>query len=183
VLRPSRVSATAIQSDKGTLTRGSNDGVLSHTKCACSRATTQPHARCNRVGRFVMRYMRLALWMSTVAAALGVGAPAVQAHDYCAWHGEDVGCTKEDHRALDSCDREPDGHRVRAWYWGSAGQSPGAWDLNGADPGCDRVWTLYWAQAVRACEEVVGCSDWVTDCCSLAAGRSSSTAVRVRGTE
>jgi hypothetical protein len=87
------------------------------------------------------------------------------AHNYCKNHVHDAGCVKNDHHSLDSCDREADGHRVRAWWWTSDGQGPGAWDDNGADSGCDRVWTINWTQAARTCEEVEGCSDWGADCC------------------
>jgi hypothetical protein len=85
---------------------------------------------------------------------------------FCAWHGDDVGCVEVGHYQVTSCDREADGHYVRAWYIDNKyfDAHAGAWDLNGSQAGCDWV-TLsqYFAVGVRACEEVVGCSNWVYD--------------------
>ena len=53
---------------------------------------------------------------------------------------------------------------MRAWYTDNAHfeDHAGAWDRNGSQPGCDSVqFYQYVAVAVRACEEVVGCSNWV----------------------
>lgn len=110
------------------------------------------------------RKSRPAMLLVGICAAAAVVLPAAPAqayHNFCARHGDDVGCLKEGHRALDSCDREADGHRVRAWYRSqSNGEFPGAWDENGADAGCDRVWTVYYGTHVNVCEEVVGCAGW-----------------------
>lgn len=105
---------------------------------------------------------RVALWgLGALLVVVALPAASASAHDFCAQHGEDVGCLKEAHRALDSCDRESDGHRVRAWYRSeNNGEFPGAWDGNGANPGCDRVWTYYYGTHVNVCEEVVGCAGW-----------------------
>ena len=106
-------------------------------------------------------------WLALLMCLIGALALASQAsasHKYCAWHGDDVGCAEIGNHEVTSCDRETDGHSVRAWYTDNAHfeDHAGAWDSNGSQPGCDSVqFFQYVALAVRACEEVVGCSNWV----------------------
>jgi hypothetical protein len=102
----------------------------------------------------------------TIAASLAAAGSVNASHKYCAWHGDDVGCAEIGNRTVTSCDREADGHRVRAWYIDNRNfeEHAGAWDLNGSQSGCDSVGVQPSpAQAVfvRACEEVVGCSNYV----------------------
>jgi hypothetical protein len=87
------------------------------------------------------------------------------AHDFCQSDaGGDTGCVRYYHDRVDSCDREADGHYVRAWYQTTPGYSYyGAWDSNGSQSGCDSVWVTVHpdgAAGVRICEEVAGCSAW-----------------------
>lgn len=109
----------------------------------------------------ITRWVALAL---ALGAFLVVVSPADASHKYCAWHGDDVGCVEIGNQQVTSCDREADGNYVRARYVDNTyfDDHPGAWDLNGSQPGCDFVrFYQYFAVAVRACEEVVGCSNWV----------------------
>jgi len=107
------------------------------------------------------------LWVLALAAfvaLLMVGPTTAPAVDWCAAHGDDVACVKEAQEALDSCDREADGHRIRAWGEDYPGyQFYGEWDNNGANSGCDRVWRYQKIWSARACEEVAGCGAWVSE--------------------
>jgi hypothetical protein len=101
-----------------------------------------------------------------VLAFLVAAASVSASHKYCAWHGDDVGCAEIGNRTVTSCDREPDGHMVRAWYIDNRNfqEHAGAWDMNGSQSGCDSVPVApspATAAYVRACEEVVGCSNYV----------------------
>jgi hypothetical protein len=109
---------------------------------------------------------RVAAVVLCLAAFLLTVASVNASHKYCAWHGDDVGCAEIGNRTVTSCDREPDGHRVRAWYIDNRNfeEHAGAWDLNGSQGGCDSVPvgpSPATAVYVRACEEVVGCSNYV----------------------
>ena len=97
--------------------------------------------------------------LATAGLYLAV-VPVASAHDYCGWHGDDVGCVKDNHSRVDSCDREADGHYVRAWYKVGEFDVAGEWDYDGAGGTCGHAYTSF-AYAVRLCEQVVGCSSWV----------------------
>jgi hypothetical protein len=103
----------------------------------------------------------------TAATTLGIfvaAAPAAEADTFCAWHGDDVGCVHVGHSSFAACDREPDGHKVRAWVISEFGDTlVGPFDDNGSASGCDGASYVesYDLVRVRTCEEVVGCSDWV----------------------
>ena len=117
-----------------------------------------------REAHIATRLTRFVAVAPALIAFLVVASPAAASHKYCTWHGEEVGCVEIGHQQVTSCDREADGHYVRAWYIDNTyfQDHAGAWDLNGSQPGCDYVrFYQYFAVAVRACEEVVGCSNWV----------------------
>jgi hypothetical protein len=113
-----------------------------------------------------MRSLRLLFPIAVVAAGLGVGAAAAQAHNSCINHGDDTGCSRAQasysHYWLDGCDREADGNRARTnWKWQSNETLyHGSWDENGADPGCanDPIWFFGDLAWHRICEENVSCS-------------------------
>lgn len=110
---------------------------------------------------WVLRWLVVTL---CAGASLVLVGPAGASHKYCAWHGDDVGCAEIGNHEVTTCDREADGHMVRAWYTDNTHfeDHAGAWDRNGSLSGCDSVeFFQYVAVAVRACEEVVGCSNWV----------------------
>jgi len=100
-----------------------------------------------------------------IGMAVGPVTPA-GAHERCVNQGNDTACTRymngDTHFWLDACDREADGHKVRAWADASTFTGPrhGNWDENGADPGCQNdvlaVGSALWWHMV--CEEVEGCS-------------------------
>lgn len=95
--------------------------------------------------------------------ALAIPA-AADGDTFCAWHGDDVGCVHSTHSSFAGCDREPDGHMVRAWVISEFGDVlVGPYDKNGSQSGCDGAdyHESYDLNRVRICEEVVGCSSWV----------------------
>jgi hypothetical protein len=100
---------------------------------------------------------------SLLAATPGVESVA-QAHEACVNHGDDTACTRftngDSHFWLDACDRESDGHRVRAWADAAtfSGQRPGNWDPNGANSGCANDVLAVGSALWWVCEEVDGCS-------------------------
>ena len=62
-----------------------------------------------RVGRWIV------VSLCTAASLVLVG-PADASHKYSAWHGDDVGSAAIGNHEVTRCDREADGHFVRAWY-------------------------------------------------------------------
>ncbi len=113
-----------------------------------------------------MARKRLAV-LSSLAALAGtvlIATPA-EAASYCVSDaGGDTACIRNINSSrpiVDSCDREEDGHRVRAWYELVNGRVEyGEWDPNGAKPGCGHAYPYGAVDGIRICEEVVGCSPW-----------------------
>ncbi len=118
-----------------------------------------------------MRRIRLLLGVAGIGVVLALLAPAApaQAHEICATHGNDVGCSRNgqgiNHYWLDGCDHEPDGNRVRTnWKWvGNDTLYTGQWDENGADPGCANDPVGYFGSIAwhRACEENISCGNLI----------------------
>jgi hypothetical protein len=110
---------------------------------------------------------RIGLLLAVAVGASGVfliAAPPAWADTFCAWHGDDVGCVHAGHSSFAACDREADGHKVRAWVISEFGDTIiGPFDDNGSASGCDGASysESFDLVRVRACEEVVGCSAWV----------------------
>lgn len=82
----------------------------------------------------------LLLIVAFATAFVVVPASPALAHDMCVSQGRDVGCVRYDHRRLDACDREADGHRVYAVATNGLGDRWTVSDPNGADPGCGQRW-------------------------------------------
>ncbi|HEX8073948.1 MAG TPA: hypothetical protein VF545_03110 [Thermoleophilaceae bacterium] len=86
-----------------------------------------------------------------------------QAHNRCVYHGADVACVFDDHSSIAVCDRERDGHYVRAQYhlYFNPARQYGPWDRSGADYPCSRrrhsPGAITW---FRLCEVHAGCSRW-----------------------
>jgi hypothetical protein len=114
-----------------------------------------------------MRTIRLLIALGALGiVALAAAAPSV-ARSGCVGHPRDasVACVRNDHW-IDVCDRDRDGHRVRAWYFhqGRPFHEPNitGWDENGARRGCHRegsTWGLNITR-FRVCVEHEGCSRW-----------------------
>jgi hypothetical protein len=117
---------------------------------------------------------KICLLLATMAVSVVVGltfASPAQAHEGCGLHGDDVVCNRYTscgvtHKCnwIDGCDREPDGHYVRAHYWlaGFETYNHGDWDDNGSASGCAHNQTYQFkVWQMRICEEVVGCSNWL----------------------
>jgi len=104
---------------------------------------------------------------------LALSAPSAEAHEVCAFHGDDKACNHgtgypSPHQGhyVDACDGESDGNRVRA-HWNLdyvTGTIIGGWDPDGAGGLCRHDYNhpnfgALWRH--RICEEVVGCSGWL----------------------
>ena len=109
-----------------------------------------------------LRILGLMSVLGTAAMIAGVGSSA-QAHEICAAvHGADNACVFNAHSHLSGCDREADGHGVRA-HWRTAGGNIGVtgWDPDGAGgPLCGHGDPPSTMVEYRVCENDVGCSDW-----------------------
>jgi len=99
-----------------------------------------------------------------VAAGLWIAVPGAHAHADCVEDaGGDAACVRDNHSRVDACDREPDGHYVRAHYTTQISHPNyyhGPWDSNGSADGCSHVWPNTSVVQYRICEEVAGCSVW-----------------------
>lgn len=94
----------------------------------------------------------------TIAAAL----PA-QAHEAAVFHGEDYARTYNWHAYIGACDREGDGHAVRAHWRNSSGDiTVGLWDTT-ATSDCAIQELPTPAVQYRICENDVGCSAWINE--------------------
>jgi hypothetical protein len=118
-------------------------------------------------------YRKLGIVVVALALGLvtlgGLAVPA-SAHEACVNHGDDTTCTRDEgsgsgvvyHYWLDACDREPDGNKVRAnfKFMHNDNLLTGAWDSNGASPGCAND-IIYFGNIAwhRTCEENVSCGD------------------------
>ena len=110
-----------------------------------------------------MRKVSSLVALASVAFIVAVALPpTVQAHDVCATHYLDVGCSKEGDSRLDTCDREADGHYVRAHYYRIFDPSyhHGPWDGNGSQSGCSHLWVTPALTSIRVCEDSEGCGAW-----------------------
>lgn len=108
----------------------------------------------------------LAVTMVALAGRAATEARADHTAGHCdtyAWHPSDPSYACEwwnDH--LRWCDRQVDGHRVRAWYQGQWASEPTytAWAPSG---GCYEIGTNYGSGLIvkyRVCVEAEGCSAW-----------------------
>jgi hypothetical protein len=119
-------------------------------------------------GRSPMRKFVLLVALGLVAAALSVpAAKADHQHGHCgsySYHPSDPSYACQWwSRYIRACDRQVDGHQVRAWWEGSF--APGqywqtAWAPSG---GCVQQGTQYGSGNIlryRICVEAEGCSAW-----------------------
>lgn len=96
----------------------------------------------------------------TAALAMCAAVPAL-AHEETVYHGNDFAQVLSGHLEIKGCDREPDGHAVRAQWRNSSGViTYGAWDTT-ADAVCANEALPSSAVEFRVCENDVGCSAWV----------------------
>ncbi len=99
--------------------------------------------------------------VGVVASLVAVAVPSQAQARVCVLHGSDYACVSDDRTSITVCDRERDGHHVRAQYYldYDPARHFGPWDRNGADSPCYRRWRtgINW---FRLCEVRSGCSWW-----------------------
>jgi hypothetical protein len=109
--------------------------------------------------------LRIRLLATAGAVAIlvaGALAAPSQAHKTWAYHGNDFASVGDGHYTVNACDKEADGHRVRAQYFTVLNPSAqnGSWDPDGADGHCAHNTPGIRITDYRVCEEGVGCGPW-----------------------
>ncbi len=95
-----------------------------------------------------------------VAIAVVAALPA-WAHQHRAYHNNDYAEINSTHDWIIACDREVDGHGVRAKWRDVLGNvTNGSWDSDGAGGSCVTNLIPNSAIEFRVCEADVSCSDW-----------------------
>jgi hypothetical protein len=102
--------------------------------------------------------------LSVAAMLVAAAAPALAHRENAPPHGSDEAFVDANHLAITACDREADGHGVRAEYytWGSQNTLRSVGDANGSASGCgtelsEDGWEI---KQFRVCEETEGCKGW-----------------------
>jgi hypothetical protein len=101
--------------------------------------------------------------MVLVLAIFALSTTPALAHTDELRHGDDYVIMSADHKSGYVCDREADGHAVRATWVDFTGHLH-EWEVDKTDPGCDKfTFDSFAASEVKLCEYTSGkqwCTKW-----------------------